>query len=135
MRSAFRSVSYPYQLQGGLRMDATAMLAPAPQHMRALERANRVRLARADLKRRVAAGKVSAAEVVLEAPWEAQSMPISDLLTSQKRWGHTRCRKFLTRAGVSENRQLRQLTERQRLVLSSLLMPNGSHELPKANAA
>lgn len=116
-------------------MDATAVLAPAPQHMRALERANRVRLARADLKRRVAAGKVSAAEVVIHSPWEAESMSICDLLTSQKRWGQTRCRKFLMRAGISETRQLGQLTERQRLVLSSQLVSNGSHELPKSNAA
>ena len=46
-------------------MDAATM--PGPQHMLALERANRVRLARAALKRKVAAGKVDAAEVVLSA--------------------------------------------------------------------
>ena len=39
-------------------MSATATLTRAgPQHMRALQRANEVRLARAALKRRVAAGK------------------------------------------------------------------------------
>ena len=39
-------------------MSATATLAPAgPQYMRALERANKVRLARADLKRRIATGE------------------------------------------------------------------------------
>ena len=41
-------------------------MAPAtPQHMRALERANEVRLARAELKRRVAFGKIDVAEVIL----------------------------------------------------------------------
>ncbi len=40
-------------------MNATATIAPAgPQHMRALERANQVRLARAELKRRVASGEI-----------------------------------------------------------------------------
>ena len=33
--------------------DATATLAPAPQHMQALRKANVVRLARAELKRSV----------------------------------------------------------------------------------
>ena len=59
------------------------------QHLQALEYANRVRLARARMKRRVAAGELSAAEVILSCPWQAHSMSISDLLMSQKRWeGH-----------------------------------------------
>ena len=67
----------------------------AAAHLQALQRANAVRLARAELKRRVADGEVSAAEVILRSPWEAESMTVSDLLTSQRRWGSTRCRKFL----------------------------------------
>jgi hypothetical protein len=64
-------------------MNATATIAPAgPQHMRALERANQVRLARAELKRRVASGEMGVAEVILECPWEADSMAVSDLLMS-----------------------------------------------------
>ena len=80
--------------QRGGSMDATAT-APAPQHMRALEQANRVRLARAELKRQVAEGEVTAAEVVVACPWEAESMSIADLLMSQHRWGRTRCHRFL----------------------------------------
>ena len=45
-------------------MEATAT-APAPQHMRALAQANRVRLARAELKRQVAEGEVRG-RIVLE---------------------------------------------------------------------
>ena len=51
-------------------MQATAT-APAPQHMRALAQANRVRLARAELKRQVGEGETTVAEIVLECPWEA----------------------------------------------------------------
>ena len=39
-------------------MEATATV-PAPQHMRALQQANRVRLARAELKRQVTDGEIS----------------------------------------------------------------------------
>jgi hypothetical protein len=101
-------------------MDA-AISADAPQHMLALERANRVRLARAALKRRVGAGEVEAAEVILSCPWEAESMSVSELLTSQKRWGGTRCRRFVRSIGLAETKKIGSLTERQRLTLAALL--------------
>ena len=93
----------------------------APQHLRALEQANRVRLARAELKRRIAEGERSAAEVVLDCPWEAESMQISDLLTSQRRWGRTRCRRFLTAVPMSEIKTIGSLTDRQRQILAARL--------------
>jgi hypothetical protein len=98
-----------------------ATMAPGPQHLRALERANAVRLARADLKRRVADGELTAAEVILGAPWEADSMTVSDLLTSQRRWGHTRCRKLLQAIPMSENKTIGSMTERQRRAVAQLL--------------
>ena len=75
--------------------------APAPQHMQALAQANKVRLARAELKRQVADGELSVADVVLNCPWEAGSMTIADLLMSQHRWGRTRCRRFLTQLSMN----------------------------------
>jgi hypothetical protein len=101
--------------------DATATIAPAPQHMRALQRANEVRLARAGLKRRVAEGAVSAGEVVLTSPWEAASMTIGELLVSQHRWGTTRCRKFLAEIGMPETKTVGSMTDRQRRALATLI--------------
>src|ERR1700730_12754508 len=101
-------------------MNATA-LARGPQYMRALERANEVRLARAELKRRVAHGELSAADVILQSPWEAETRAVADLLMSQRRWGHTRCRKFLTAIPMSENKTLGSMTERQRRTLAAML--------------
>ena len=95
--------------------------ADAPQHMRALERANLVRLARAELKRAIARGDLEASEVVRDCPWETESMTISELLTSQRRWGRTRARKFLMPLSLNENKQLGTLTSRQRRVLSTEL--------------
>jgi hypothetical protein len=105
-------------------MNATAIatMAPAgPQHMRALERANQVRLARAELKRRVATGELDAGEVILECPWEADSMAVADLLMSQRRWGQTRCRKFLSQIPMSEKKTIGSMTERQRRTLAMML--------------
>ena len=94
--------------------------------MRALERANQVRLARAELKRRVASGEIGVAEVILECPWEADSMAVSDLLMSQRRWGQTRCRKFLAQIPMSEQKTVGSMTERQRRTLAAMLTSRSS---------
>jgi hypothetical protein len=107
-------------------MDATAT-APAPQHMRALAQANRVRLARAELKRQVAEGEVDVAGVVLECPWEAESMTIADLLMSQHRWGRTRCRRFLAQIPMVETKTIGSMTDRQRNELARRLTGDHDH--------
>src|SRR5438309_9316101 len=108
--------------RGDLQMNAIATVAPAgPQYMRALERANKVRLARAELKRRIATGELDVAEVILECPWEAESMAVADLLLSQRRWGQTRCRKFLSQVPMSEKKTIGSMTERQRRTLAAML--------------
>ena len=103
-------------------MEAASTVAAAPpQHLRALAHANRVRLARAELKRQIAGGNEDASTVVRECPWEAETMTIGELLRSQRRWGRTRTRKFLFSLGLNENRALGRLTERQRKMLASEL--------------
>jgi hypothetical protein len=99
----------------------TALGPPPPQHMRALERANAVRLARAELKRKVAIQEVDVADIVLKCPWEAESMAVADLLMSQRRWGQTRCRKFLAQIPMSERKTIGSMTERQRRTLAAML--------------
>ena len=114
-------------------MDAASMAtattisssAEPPQHMRALERANLVRLARAELKRAIARGETDASEVVADCPWETESMTIAELLTSQRRWGQTRARKFLLPLSLNENKQLGTLTSRQRRLLAAELASRG----------
>lgn len=99
----------------------TASAVQAPQHMQALARANRVRLARAELKRSIARGDVDPADVVRDCPWETESMTLAELLTSQRRWGRTRARKFLVGLALNENKRLGTLTSRQRALLASEL--------------
>jgi hypothetical protein len=93
----------------------------APQHMQALARANRVRLARAELKRSIGRGDADVATVVRECPWETESMTLAELLTSQRRWGRTRARKFLLGVSLNENKRLGTLTPRQRALLATAL--------------
>jgi hypothetical protein len=103
-------------------MNAIGTIAPtSPQYMRALERANKVRLARAELKRGVATGEIDVPDVILNCPWEAHSMAVADLLMSQRRWGQTRCRKFLAQIPMSENKTVGSMTDRQRRTLAAML--------------
>lgn len=89
--------------------------------MAALARANEIRIARAELKRKVAAGQLSAAEVIERCPPEARSMGLGDLLVSQRRWGQIRTRRLLVQVGLSERKTVGSLTDRQRRLLAELL--------------
>jgi len=102
-------------------MGQTTDLAVAPQCLEALERANDVRLARAQLKRRVRAGGMDAAEVLLTSPWQTRTMSVGELLMTQRGWGRVRVRRLLLSVAVPENKEIGKLTERQRLAVAAVL--------------
>jgi hypothetical protein len=102
-------------------MGDSATVVAAPQHLRALEHANRVRLARADLKRKIGSGRATVTEVLAEPPAEVAGMSISELLMSQRRWGRARCRRLLLSLNLPENKRIGTLTDRQRVALRLLL--------------
>ena len=115
-------------------MTDTALKTSEPQRLRALERANEIRLERAALKRRIAAGEVSAAEVILDPPKAAESWSVGDLLMSQRRWGTTRCRRFLARNGITETKPIGTLTDRQKCLLADSLRPPLGDAVPAVPA-
>ena len=121
MRAPARRISSRAEESTARRSPTTEMEPSEAQHMKALARANEVRLARAALKREVAAGNRSALEVVLDCPWEARSMSIGELLAAQRRWGKARSRKLIQHAGLKETKELGEMTERQRRVLAGAL--------------
>src|SRR4051794_41894576 len=83
--------SSPFEGRGRARedpMDADARMSPGPdgpQHLQALQRANAVRLARAELKRRGAGGGGSAGEGVLRSPGGGRWVGGWGLLPRQRR--------------------------------------------------
>jgi hypothetical protein len=89
--------------------------------MQALARANQVRLARAALKREISAGRRGVTDVISQSPWEVDSMSLSELLCSQRRWGRARSRKLLSSIALSEGKRVGTLTERQRRILVGAL--------------
>jgi hypothetical protein len=110
-------------------MEAAAIGVKAPQHMQALAKANRVRLARAEMKRAIARGELSVPDVLRAAPEEMEGIPLDELLRSQKRWGRTRARKFLLGLAIHEKKKLGTLTTRQRRLLADEL--EGNHDSAK----
>ncbi len=95
--------------------------ADGTQRLRALERANRVRSARSGIKAQIAAGKLTAAQVILSARWEIERMPIAEVLGSQPQWGAIRSRGFLAGVHMAENKTIGSMTERQRLTVAAAL--------------
>jgi hypothetical protein len=102
-------------------MTQTATATPETHRFRALARANEIRMARAELKRRIAVGESDAAEVILDPPFAALSWSVGELLVSQRGWGETRCRRFLARNHIGERKPIGDLTQRQRRMLAAQL--------------
>jgi len=111
-------------------MNEKANVTTSPQAVRALRQANHVRHARSVLKTQIAEGQITAAEVTLTCPAEANGMPIAQLLSNQRHWGKARRTACLAEVSVSENKPLGSLTERQRRIIASPL----SHVTARAPA-
>lgn len=83
----------------------------------ALALANDVRRERAELRRALARGSLSAAQLLLDPPACGAWVADRELLVSQRRWGQIKCRKFLAKNQIGESKKVGDLTERQRRLL------------------
>lgn len=94
-------------------------MAGGTQALNALAEANQMREARSSLKKRLAKNEIPLIDA-LEEPC-AQGMPLMKVLTSQKRWGPARARKFLKRQAVSFETKVGDMSadQLQRVVLNA----------------
>jgi hypothetical protein len=102
-------------------LDSCDVRARLEQRHEALRQANMVREERAKLKRRIAAGEVSAADAIVSSRWELNSMPIEKLLASQRGWGQDRCTEFLKHMQIRETKTIGSMTDRQRALVAAVL--------------
>lgn len=92
--------------------------ATSPQHMRALDLANAIRIERAAWKRalrgleRPAAAR-QACELILNPPAIYREMRICEVLRAIPRVGRKKTRAICNKVGVGENRTLGSLTRRE----------------------
>ncbi len=82
--------------------------------MDALQRANEIRSARAQLKRELKAGRVLIHGVLLDPPEYLQNAKVSELLLSVPKYGRVKVNRLLTQCRISPSKTLGGLSERQR---------------------
>lgn len=97
----------------------TAAVPTAPprtyqQRMKALERANEIRSARAESKRGAKRGTVDLLEVLAAPPTEFDSMKVFDLLLAVPKYGRVKVGKILAQVQVSPSKTVGGLSPRQR---------------------
>jgi hypothetical protein len=93
----------------------------AEQRHQALKLANAVRIDRARLKRRIKAGEITAAQVILDPPSAALGWAVVDVLVAQRQWGAVKARRLLRSVEIGEHRAVGSLTNRQRTDLAGRL--------------
>jgi hypothetical protein len=89
--------------------------------MDALERANKIRTARAQLKRDLKAGKVSIHQLLLQPPAYLETAKVFDMLLAVPKYGRVKANKVLVQCRISPSKTIGGLSERQRTELVSLL--------------
>ena len=91
------------------------------QSMEALVTANRVRHARAAVKKGIHAGRYSPLEVLQEPTELIAGMPVRDLLVSVRMLGPKKVDRALARAHIPSNKPIGKLTEHQVWMLDEVL--------------
>jgi hypothetical protein len=91
------------------------------QRMDALERANKIRTARAKLKRDLKAGKVSIHQLLLKPPSYLETAKVFDMLLAVPKYGRVKANKVLVQCRISPSKTIGGLSERQRTELVSML--------------
>ena len=91
------------------------------QRMEALQRANDVRSARAQLKRDLKAGRQPIHELLLEPPDYLETAKVFDLLLAVPKYGRVKVNKILSQCRVSPSKTIGGLSQRQRGELVELM--------------
>ena len=86
------------------------------QQMKALEQANLVRFAAADVKREMRDGRLLLEDAVFDD--RAQSIVLRTLLMTRKRVGPVRVDRLLRRLEINGHKRISDLTDRQRQVVA-----------------
>lgn len=99
---------------------------PAPnrsltQRMDALERANKIRTRRKDLKLDLKAGRMQVTGLILDPPEAIQTMKLFDLLISVPKYGRVKVNRILAQCRISPSKTIGGLSERQRGEIVSYL--------------
>jgi hypothetical protein len=91
------------------------------QRMDALERANKIRTTRKDLKLDLKTGRAQITGLILNPPEDIQTMKLFDLLISVPKYGRVKVNRILNQCRISPSKTIGGLSERQRGEIVSYL--------------
>lgn len=91
------------------------------QRRAALEKANRVRRLRAELKSDLKSRRKSIHEILMDPPEWAESMKLIDALLACPNYGKIRANTIVTRCGISLSKTLGGMSPRQRKEVVSMI--------------
>jgi hypothetical protein len=91
------------------------------QRMEALQRANVIRIARAQLKRDLKSGVASISALLSDPPEWVLTAKVFDLLLAVPKCGRVKAGRLLTTCRISQSKTVGGLSERQRAELVALL--------------
>lgn len=97
------------------------VVAPSRSHdqrIRALRRANEIRVARAQLKRDLRAHRQTVVALILNPPEYIETMKAIDLLMAAPKIGRQKASRILNRCRISQSKTVGRLSTRQRNELS-----------------
>jgi len=89
--------------------------------MEALQRANDVRVRRAQLKRDLKAGHESIETILLDPPEWVETAKVFDMLLAVPKYGRVKVNKILAQCRISPSKTIGGLSQRQRTELVQLL--------------
>jgi hypothetical protein len=107
-----------------LSVDTSAAAVPERSHeqrMRALNRANEIRTARAQLKRDLKAGKTKIETLLSDPPEYVLSAKAFDMILAVPKYGRVKANKILSQCRISPSKTIGGLSERQRAELVNFL--------------
>ncbi len=106
-------------------MVSTKLQAQAPersldQRMEALQRANDIRVRRAQLKRDLKDGRASIEGVLLAPPEYVETAKVLDMLMAVPKFGRVKAARLLNQCRISQSKTVGGLSDRQRAELVAL---------------
>ena len=101
--------------------ESTTPARSPEQRLRALEKANDVRRARAELKRELAAGRIKLAQVLSDPPPSVRTARLRELLLAVPKFGPARVQRALAHCRIADAKTVAGLSDRQRSELIELL--------------
>jgi hypothetical protein len=102
------------------KTQAQAPLRSLDQRMAALERANDIRVRRAQLKKDLKDSRVQIEEILLDPPDYVSTAKVFDMLMAVPKFGRVKAARLLNQCRISQSKTVGGLSERQRTELISL---------------